>query len=108
MANNRMYLLCTLCAQDDHTPLEDCLFFLAKYYPNTGWYIRGGKTLQQEDGTAVEFVDVADAFFDRHKHGGMYGEYMLPVFEDLIDPTQRAKREIISVVQKTIDRSAGG
>lgn len=107
MANNRMFLVCTRCAMDEDVPLEKCCFFLAKYYPTTGWYVRGGKTLKREDGDEIDFVDAADTFFGEHKHGGMYGEYMLPVFEDVIHSRDvGAKRDVLAAVQIGIDRAS--
>ncbi len=57
MANARMYLECVLC--DDR-------FYLAKWYPTTGWYA-------PSDGTPQE--DAMNAWFDEHdaihgEHGG--------------------------------------
>jgi hypothetical protein len=38
MANNRMWLTCMACIHDLETPLDQCRFMLAKYYPSMGWY----------------------------------------------------------------------
>jgi hypothetical protein len=99
-----MYLVCTRCveeAEEGKLDLAKASFFFAKYYPNTGWYIRGGKTLTRESGESIDFVDAIDAWFDEHKHGGMYGEYIYPVFESAFgDSLTDAKRAVLDAVTK--------
>lgn len=60
MANNRMYLVCSLC--------PDKKIMLAKYYPSTNW---GAWKTQQE----------LDAFFDEHNHISQYGSGFTLEFE---------------------------
>lgn len=87
MANNRMYLICTHCVEDareGELDIDKVTFYFAKYSPTSGWYIRGGKILTRESGEQIEFVDALDIWFDAHKHGGMYGEYIYTVFQDVV------------------------
>ena len=88
MANNRMYLLCTYCvdqAEDGQLDLAAATHFLAKYYPSTGWYTN-------------EHTTGLDEWFGRHQHGGMYGEYIYTVFEDVFGRQEQTKREILDRV----------
>ena len=47
MANNRMYLVCRKCRPAEHpgsierTVPPQAAFYLAKYYPSSGWYTGG-------------------------------------------------------------------
>ena len=54
MANNRMYLKCSLCGEE---------FYLAKYYPSTGWYLSTAKSPNHEKET---FGEVFAEFLDKH------------------------------------------
>lgn len=95
-----MYLCCTHCAENADVPYRDnFVFFLAKYYPTTGWYIRGGEELKAKDGTAVTFVNAVNQWFTEHQHGGMYGEYIYTIFESVLgDPVTTEKRQILAGV----------
>ena len=59
MANNRMYLVCKRC---DPGPTEAALmpsrFYLAKYYPSTGWFNYGES----------DYAEKMNAFFETHRH----------------------------------------
>lgn len=60
MANNRLYLKCVFgnCTKKEK-------FYLAKYYPNIGWYSRR------------ENIDVIlDEWFDKHRHGDLLGDFI--------------------------------
>lgn len=48
MANNRMFMVCSLCKDK---------YVLAKYYPSTGYYCKHNTN------------ETLDAFFDEHRHG---------------------------------------
>lgn len=100
-----MYFACLLCLQKEETKLEDCILYIAKYYPNTGWYLRSEE--------AHEWID---KWFDEHKHapkvsreGGrpltweqaMYGAYITLIYEDqLQDPMTKDKRAVVEAIFK--------
>lgn len=56
MANNRVYIACKRCVLDEDT-IEDHLFYLAKYYPSSGWYP-----------TNENLKDSLESWMDRHSH----------------------------------------
>lgn len=66
MANNRMYLQCTVCQEE---------VYLAKWFPSQGWYFNKSK---EEMGTDL------DRFLDRHDHIGdvLDGEWFKIIFEN--------------------------
>ncbi len=53
MANNRMYLACTKCDGE--------AFYLAKYYPSTGWYTN------RRD-SDPDMADDLETWLDLHRH----------------------------------------
>ncbi len=59
MANNRMYLKCHLCNEQ---------FYLAKYYPSTGWYINmaDGDPQSSKLPTPQEWLTQFIKFMDEH------------------------------------------
>lgn len=81
MANNRMYLRCTASECSESEP-----FFLAKYYPSTGWYFDAAppaveikNRVELEDPGLAEKrtpnpaddafrVQQLDDWFDEHRH----------------------------------------
>ena len=54
MANNRMYLRCILC---------DARFYVAKYYPRTGWYTNISE--RTEDAVMYWYFDL-QLYLERH------------------------------------------
>ena len=86
MANNRMYLYCERCGEDEDTPAEACLFFLAKYYPSQGWYTRS---------TSGPFDDALNAWLDTHQHGDMFGEFIRLLYEGQFSEHAVTKRVIL-------------
>lgn len=65
MANNRMYLACRLCAGAE--------FFLAKYYPSTGWYTSRPRGEHLPESLDAEM----NAWFDQHEHGTESGDFIV-------------------------------
>jgi hypothetical protein len=92
MANNRMYLVCRRCAEEEATTFEECVLFLAKYYPTTGWYLRASPSL----------VEAVDAWFDLHIHGDMYGEFITLLYEGQISEVAHDKREILNALADVV------
>lgn len=108
MANNRMYLACAICLQKEETKLEDCILYICKYYPNTGWYLRSDK--------ATEWID---EWLDEHKHASkvsrpeddityeqaMYGEYIILLYEShLATPEVKDKRGVLAAVTNAMNK----
>lgn len=108
MANNRLYLICIKCLQDPEKDLSECIFFMFKYYPNTGWYINVD---ENDNERKVKWVDETAAFLDKHKHDmefssweeGMYGEF-ISIFEGQFDPIAMDKRRISDVLKAGFDK----
>jgi len=108
MANNRMYITCLHCLNDEITPIEDCQFYLAKYYPPpSGWYTVGG------DGMPLRL----DEFFSKHQHKGswnqsMYGDHFTIITETLLagagDEMAKGKREIMDIVTRAAEEGKVG
>lgn len=78
MANNRAYLRCKLCPDEAQEPR----FYLAKYYPSTGWYTQtraaddlDPRSIQMR--TKEEFTLELDRWFDRHMHGTTMGDFLV-------------------------------
>lgn len=116
MANNRMYLCCSVCAQKPETSLEECIQYLAKYYPETGWYVPSMKSEIKNAGTPEErtvevpsdWAQQLDRFLETHGHNTMYGQHIVIVYEDTVSPLAREKRDVLSVVGEAIRRSSQG
>lgn len=108
MANNRLYLCCIKCLQDPNKELSDCIFFMFKYYPKTGWYINVD---DKDNDRKIKWVDDTNTFLDNHKHNneydswkeGMYGEF-ISIFEGQFDPMAVDKRRISDVIKTGIDK----
>ena len=95
MANNRMYLCCTVCCEDPEKTFDDCLFFLAKYYPREGWYARVDTSLDER----------IDAWFVKHIHGTLFGDYIRVLTEQQmvdLDEFIRDKRDIVQRLSKVV------
>ena len=108
MANNRMYLTCLHCLNDKDTPLDQCQFYLAKYYPNTGWY-----NIHNNPGDNLGAA--LDKFFDEHKHKeswdqAMYGDHFTIITESMMEssPVVGDKREILKIVAKAAEEGKVG
>lgn len=56
MANNRLYLKCNLCGER---------FYMAKYYPSSGWYTNLSDMTTEEEGVLAWYNDLQE-FFDEH------------------------------------------
>lgn len=106
MANNRLYLCCIKCLQDDNKELSDCIFFMFKYYPNTGWY-----ATPEEDEAKVKWVDNTNNFLNSHWHSGefdsweegMYGRF-ISIFEAAFDPMAQDKIRIAGHIRAGFDK----
>lgn len=96
MANNRMVLLCMNCIQKEETTLEDCVYYILKYYPSSGWYWSGEDS---EMGSRV------NEWLKKHIHGSFSGEYLFMVPERVIDPASASKIEILGIVAKYLSGS---
>lgn len=66
MANNRMYLRCPVCPAAKP-------FYIAKYYPGTGWYARH----PTEGMTEKQLND----WFEEHRHDSQWGSGFVLEFE---------------------------
>lgn len=90
MANNRMYLCCTLCASRADTSLEQCVVYLAKYYPHA-W-------------SSVGAADKLQAFFEQHAHveGGNAGQLFALNYEGVFSETGRSKLELLDTLSKVL------
>jgi hypothetical protein len=97
MANNRMWLVCVECLATDGTDPEDCRFFLAKYYPSTGWYTTREGKLDTE----------INEWLDKHIHGDMFGEYIVMVYESVFGGAGEDKRRILTAIAEQMTRVQG-
>jgi hypothetical protein len=77
VANNRAYLRCKLCLDEAQAPR----FYLAKYYPSTGWYTQT-RAADDLDSCSVglrtreQFTLELDKWFDQHTHGSLFGDFL--------------------------------
>jgi hypothetical protein len=62
-----MYMTCRVCVKDE-AELVDCAIDMGKYFPEQGWY---------EAPAAQRLND----FYDKHQHGGAFGDYFGLVYE---------------------------
>lgn len=85
MANNRMYLACLKCLEEEDTKWEDCVFYMAKYYPSTGWYINQEK------------LDL-ESFYDRHNHETLAGDYFQIIYENQFSQLAKDKMKILETI----------
>ena len=77
MASNRMYLRCTC----DYCEEKNKEFYLAKYYPDSGWYHNSD-----------ELVRNFYKYMDKHKHKSIRGDYFKLIYES--DPGEYAGGKI--------------
>lgn len=101
MANNRMYLICDVCAAVEETTHDDCVFYLAKYYPATGWYTN------KVDEQASQLDSLLNAWLDKHKdglHTTMNGEFIKLAWGWQIDPMQRAARKFTDALADALHK----
>lgn len=93
MANNRMFILCLRCLNDETTPIEDCRLYTGKYYPTGGWNFNS---------------EHVEEFFRKHEHKdtwemSMFGDYFTLSTESLFrvaDSFVDGKRGILEAVQR--------
>lgn len=103
MANNRMYLVCELCAVKPETTIEECIQFFAKYLPSDGWYIPRTRLKVTHWNTPEETreeipTDIAekiDGFLAAHGHGTLLGNHIRVMYEDRIFPEAAKKQDIL-------------
>jgi len=109
MANNRMYVVCLHCLNDDSKEMSDCQFYLAKYYPTGGW-LTEGKHLDGV-GKPETLGSKLDEFFASHLHKdsweqSMYGDHFTIITESLLkgaDDFVASKRGILEAVVKGME-----
>ena len=96
MANQRMYIACRRCAEDDSVSLEDTIFYLAKYYPSSGWYLPG--ELPTELGVKL------DDWLDKHKvHADtMEGRDFILTYDGLFEPMAMERDAITDAISKAL------
>jgi len=88
MANNRLYLCCTICADDPEKSFDEACRYFLKYYPSSGWYVPS-EMVRKPDGVEVSRITSLNEWLDTHKHGTMYGQYLTLIDEASI-PDQAA------------------
>jgi len=86
MANNRMYIKCKK---------DGDIFFLAKYYPTTGYYT-------DKDYFNGDFIDSFNGWLDKHRHddGNLFGENQYEIAYE-IKPS--VKEKILDIIKKVIN-----
>lgn len=100
MANNRMYLLCVPCTLAEGVSIQDARFYLAKYYPNTGWYC----SRDPVEKLGYEL----NAWLDKHKHGSMFGEDITLVYGSIFGGIETETRNILeAIVEHVADVQSG-
>lgn len=97
MANQRMYIACVRCAEDDSVSLEDSIFYLVKYYPTTGWYLPGDPS---------KLGPRLDDWFDKHKvHADtMDGRDFKLTYDGLFEPMAISRDAIADAVSRASAR----
>ena len=93
MANNRLIAACVVCCEDEKTDQKDCVFYVARYYPSRGWDCDG-------DGSGMG-REMA-AFFEKHQHHTMWGDYIKFGYESDWSPIGDAKRNAVLAIAKTL------
>jgi hypothetical protein len=86
-----MYLICIPCIVKEETKIKDCRLCLGKYYPNTGWY----------DSTGSLSKDLGE-FFEKHKHGTMFGEDFTIVYESVFGGFHAEKRMVLEALTEHV------
>ena len=107
MANNRLYLCCIKCINNPDKDVSECIFFMFKYYPNTGWYIN----IDNTDERKIKWIDDTTKFLDQHHHDGefdsweegMYGRF-ISIFEHQFDVMAMEKERIIDILKAGFDK----
>jgi hypothetical protein len=106
-----MYLTCLHCLNDKNTELQDCQFYLAKYYPSDpGWYVPGEFNLREK----------LDEFLAKHFHrddapswdAAMYGDHFTIVSETMLgragDEMVSGKRQAMEAIAKAQKEGKSG
>ena len=91
MANERLFLVCRHCVDAPEISVENCVFFFAKYYPQTGWYTVG-----------TDLQSALDAWFADHVHGTLMGQFVT-MFQSDFDPASRSKKEILTTIRAYLE-----
>lgn len=91
MANNRMYLVCSRCLQDESTKWDDCVVYVEKYYPSMGW--------MADDATALG--ERLNGFFRAHMHGSALGEEFRIIYESSTK-FGKDKQRIMDAISDTV------
>ena len=83
MANNRMYIKCKK---------DGAVFFLAKYYPTSGYYT-------DKDYFDGDFIDSFNDWLDKHNHDDLISENH---FEIAYESNPSVKEKIINIIKKIV------
>jgi hypothetical protein len=85
MANNRMYITCKK---------DGDVFFLAKYYPQTGYYT-------SKDYFKGDFIDSFNDWLDKHRHddGSLFGKNQYEIAYEVIGDNSNIKEKILDVIK---------
>ena len=109
MANNRMYLVCAACLAKEETEIEECIQYLAKYYPNCGWYIPDENWESNPDGmdlppimTPNSIMEEIKKFLEIHGHRSLLGDNIRLMYEGEIFPRQKEKQRLITALGEDI------
>ena len=85
MANQRMYAICEICTAKKETNQEQCIQYLAKYYPSGGW-------------SAETIGENLEKFFQSHNHRTQTGKYLRIVYDSEMYLFAKERDEIIGIV----------
>ena len=92
MANNRMYIQCKECAE---------AFFLAKYYPNTGYYTSA--SYYSED-----FIKLFNDWLDKHRHNNdqtIFGKWQYELSYEIIGNDSNPKEAILNAISEKFKKN---
>ena len=97
MANNRMMLGCRTCLANPEIPFEKSVVYMAKYYPDTGWYVSGVNW--------ANWGKQFGRFLEEHQHvKDSLGIHFQLVYEN-DTPFGRSKDKIIAMLDALTDNA---
>ena len=89
MANQRMYLACEICFAKEETTFDECVQYLTKYYPNSGWL----------DDVMLENVK---KFFKNHDHRTLHGKYVRIIYDSEMYQFSKERDQILQTVSDAL------
>jgi hypothetical protein len=95
MANQRMYAACEFCSSKEETTFEQCIEYLGKYYPGSGWFAR-------ESSMGERFNKFLQAHDHRMQDGGNFGKYVRIIYDSEFSQFAKERDQVLQSVGRVL------